>query len=233
MGRGEIADLVRRRFGIFKAQRKGVILPRVPEHVAAVRSEGDGQPQLLCGLDKGARLVSRGRAQHEKSSWLGGTDHGWPNRCNHFSSRGGYDYGLPRLPLPAKSACDAISPQFPHSKIASAPCCERIQEMERLKRSGGRQYHERSQETTAQFPVIGLWRSVHVAGNKIDRVVAFWSTSKARRCKKLCSCPSPRGKPYPSQGKGHGFRSRPKEFTMARRQKTLLCVDDNQSSLNI
>jgi len=87
MGRGEIADLVRRRFRIFKAQRKSAILPRVLEHVAAVRSEGDGQPQLLCGLDKGARLVSRGRAQHEKSSWLAGADHGWPNRCNDFSSR--------------------------------------------------------------------------------------------------------------------------------------------------
>ena len=45
--------------------------------------------------------------------------------------------------------------------------------MERLKRSGGRQYHARSQETTAQFPVIGLWRSVHVVENKIDRVVVF------------------------------------------------------------
>src|SRR6266849_6901090 len=201
MGRGEIADLVRRRFGIFKAQRKSAILPRVLEHVAAVRSEGDGQPQLLCGLDKGARLVSRGRAQHEKSSRLGGTDHGWPNRCNHFSSRGGYDYGLPRLPLTAKSACDAILPQFPHSQIASAPCCERIQEMERLKRSGGRQYHERSQETTAQFPVIGLWRRVHVAENKIDRVVVFWSTSKAGRGKRLCSFPSLGGNGSRRQGK--------------------------------
>ena len=42
------------------------ILPWVIEHVAAVRSEGDGQAQLLCGLDKGARLISRGRRQHEK-----------------------------------------------------------------------------------------------------------------------------------------------------------------------
>ena len=32
---------------------------------------------------------------------------------------------------------------------------------------------------------------------------------------------------------GPEFRSRRKEFAMARRQKTLLCVDDNQSSLNI
>ena len=77
MGRSEIADPLRRGFGIFKAQGGGAILPWVIEHVAAVRSEGDEQPQLLCGLDKGASLVSRGRAQHEKPFWLGGADHGW------------------------------------------------------------------------------------------------------------------------------------------------------------
>jgi transposase-like protein len=48
-------------------------------------------------------------------------------------------YGLPRRPLPVESACDAILPQFPHSQIASARCCERIQEMERGKTSGRRQ----------------------------------------------------------------------------------------------
>src|ERR1700682_988542 len=87
MGRGEIADPLRRGVGVFTAQGKSAILPWVIEHVAAVRSEGDGQAQLLCGLDKGARLVSRGRAQHEKSFLLGGADHGWADRCNHFSSR--------------------------------------------------------------------------------------------------------------------------------------------------
>ena len=75
IGRGKIADPMRRAFGFFKAQGKSAILPWVIEHVAAVRSEGDGQPQLLCGLDKGARLVSRGRGQHEKSFLLGGADH--------------------------------------------------------------------------------------------------------------------------------------------------------------
>jgi CheY-like chemotaxis protein len=38
---------------------------------------------------------------------------------------------------------------------------------------------------------------------------------------------------YTSQGYAPEFRSRRKEFDMARRQKTLLCVDDNQSSLKI
>src|SRR5216683_2872892 len=87
IGRGEIADLLRRGFGVFKAQGKSAILPWVIEHVAAVRSEGDGQAQLLCGLDKGARLVYRGRAQHEKSFLLGGADHTWSRSLHHFSSR--------------------------------------------------------------------------------------------------------------------------------------------------
>ena len=46
--------------------------------------------------------------------------------------------------------------------------------MERLKRSGGRQYHERSQETTAQFLCIALWESVHVVENTANKVAVFW-----------------------------------------------------------
>jgi len=44
---------------------------------------------------------------------------------------------------------------------------------------------------------------------------------------------APRGERYASQGYAPEFWSRRKEFAMARRQKTLLCVDDNQSSLKI
>ena len=112
MGRSEIADPLRRGFRIFKAQGESAILPWVIEHVAAVRSEGDGQPQLLCGLDKGARLVSRGRAQHEKSSWLGGAHHGWPNHCNHFNSRA--------QPL-ARCTLQCVSARPPMARAARLP----------------------------------------------------------------------------------------------------------------
>src|SRR5260370_9021332 len=101
MERGEIADPLRRGFGVFKAQGKSAILPWVIEHVAAVRSEGDGQAHLLCGLDKGARLVSRGRAQHEKSFLLGGADHGWARSLQSLYQPGPT---TAQLPLHIRSA---------------------------------------------------------------------------------------------------------------------------------
>src|ERR1700704_6300095 len=86
IGRGEIADPLRRGFGVFKAQGKSAILPWVIEHVAAVRSEGDGQPQLLCGLDKGARLVSRGRGV-PRADDLFTLDHSFCERATTMRAR--------------------------------------------------------------------------------------------------------------------------------------------------
>jgi CheY-like chemotaxis protein len=64
----------------------------------------------------------------------------------------------------------------------------------------------------------------------------FWWTSKGggRSKEFLVKLSTPLcGERCTSQGYAPGFQSRRKEFAMARRQKTILCVDDYQSSLNI
>jgi CheY-like chemotaxis protein len=43
----------------------------------------------------------------------------------------------------------------------------------------------------------------------------------------------PRVEKYPTQGYAAESRSRRKEYAMAWRQQTLLCIDDNQSNLNL
>jgi len=43
----------------------------------------------------------------------------------------------------------------------------------------------------------------------------------------------PRVEKYPTQGYAAKSRSRRKEYAMAWRQKTLLCIDDNQSNFNL
>jgi CheY-like chemotaxis protein len=108
-----------------------------------------------------------------------------------------------------------------------------IQEMQRRKKSGERQFHARSQETTAPFLVIALWESVHVMGNTINKVAGFLGRLQKPRgveegvsvCRGVESVPVARERA--------GFWYKAKEFAMARRHKTLLCVDDNQSGLNI
>ena len=68
--------------------------------------------------------------------------------------------------------------------------------------------------------------------NKVADVLVDFKSQRAYKESVLCSSSSPCGKRYASQGYAPEFRSRRKEFAMARRQKTLLCVDDNRSSLN-
>src|SRR5438552_1176727 len=63
----------------------------------------------------------------------------------------------------------------------------------------------------------------------------FWSTSRARGAyKQSVQLSAPRGEyAIARQNYVPESRSQRKEFAMARRQETLLCIDDNQSSLNI
>ena len=91
-------------------------------------------------------------------------------------------------------------------------------------------------ETTAHFFVIRLWMRIQVVESKVDKVAVFWWTSKAcGRRKKLFSCnpPPPRGQRFAVQGKVGISVSARRRVAMARCGETLLCVDDNQSCLNI
>jgi len=54
-----------------------------------------------------------------------------------------------------------------------AMLCSGFKVMQRRKKSGERQFHVRSQETTAPFLVIALWESVHVMGNTTNKVAGF------------------------------------------------------------
>ncbi len=51
--------------------------------------------------------------------------------------------------------------------------------MERRQKSGERQFHARSQETTAQFLGIALWETVHVVENTANKVAVFWVDFKS------------------------------------------------------
>ena len=77
---------------------------------------------------------------------------------------------------------------------------------------------------------------MHVVENKANKVADVLVDFKSERAYKEtvpCSSCAPRGERYASQGYVAESRSQRKEFAMARRQETLLCIDDNQSSLNI
>src|SRR5437764_10148496 len=56
---------VNRRALLVKADRDGAILPRVLEHVAAIRREDELHPESLGGLAERTRLVSRRRREQE------------------------------------------------------------------------------------------------------------------------------------------------------------------------
>ena len=75
-----------------------------------------------------------------------------------------------------------------------------------------------------------------VAENEVDKVaVLVWTSKAGGRRKKSSSCnpPSPRGQRFAVQGKLAESQSPRKGVAVAGWEKTVLCIDDDQSCLNI
>jgi hypothetical protein len=88
--------------------------------------------------------------------------------------------GGARLPLPVKSACNAISPRFAHFEIAPGICRGWISGDGTTRKINARRFHNTASETTAQVLAIRLWRGCACRGKQgeLELQISWW-TSKA------------------------------------------------------
>ena len=110
--------------------------------------------------------------------------------CDCCGSRASSSVMKTQLPAVVKSACNAILPQFAHSKIAPDRVERNFRRRDNTEKSGSTGSMRTVTETRAQFLVIDLWIAVHIEVNKGNKVALFWWTSKLWRVVSLIH-PSP------------------------------------------
>ena len=71
--------------------------------------------------------------------------------------------------------------KFPHSQMARGRVVNGFRRRNNQENHGRAKFHTRSQETTAQFLVIGLWKGVHAVENKVNKVSDFVANFKSHQ----------------------------------------------------